>query len=657
MKRILSVIFFLTICITTQAQYFKYKVGKAEFPILDPNLEIDDDAIYLYSEGYAGIEYVSTKQDFRLVTDHQFCIQILNKNGFDHANIEIPYYVSGATREEVRRIKAFTYNYENGEFIKTKLNPSDIYREEIDLHHRKMKFAMPGVKEGSIIEISYHKESPFFFNFDRWAFQRSIPVVHSLYTAVIPEYFRYHILQKGYEEAHDYNEKVNPVTVTGQSLPNGMMVYNTIEYFWEFRNVPPLKRERFTPAVRDYASSVEMELASISFPGAATKEYSITWDDFDEYLKKHEFFGQQLKKFNFLTDDLEVFQAGRNGKEIPVTEVIDWVQSKMAWDGYVGFLAGDHLRKCYSDGSGNVSAMNLILIGALRELGYDAHPVLLSTRSHGKVLPSNPRISGFNYVVTGIDTGEGFDLIDVSRPCTFPKFLPEHCLNGQFRMQRPKGGEWIEYKVPTSQKNSLVNGKIAPDGTITGEVSTSQNGYYGLDVLEEEKEGEEGESAIIGSCPGELKYENFKVAEPNENSPNVKTTFDFSVSGVVEDAEDLLFFPVGLLDVFEENPFRAEERLYPVDFGYPFQDTQILELEIPEGYKVESLPESAVVRFPGKKGVFMFQVNQPEESKVLLTRTLIVSKPLFYAEEYQGLKEFFDHIIKKENEQIVLQKI
>lgn len=654
---ILGIAFIFAFAIPSKAQFFKYKAGQNEFPVLDEKLKIDNEAVYLYNEGYARIEYVSSKEDFRLVTDHQFCIQILNKDGFEHANIEIPYYVSGATRESVGQIKAYTYNLENGEYVKTKLKSNDIYREEIDLNHRKMKFAMPGVKEGSIIEISYHKESPFYFNFDRWAFQKSIPVVHSLYTVVIPEYFQYNILQRGYEEAFAFKDKTLTVSQPTRSSSGGRITYDAKEYFWEFRNVPPIKKERFSSSIRDFAASIEMELASIKFPHQPIQKFSISWEDFDDRLQEDEFFGQQLRMFPFMADDLEIFRRGRDGSEIPIQEIVAWLHGKVAWNGKFGFRSNNHLRKCYKDGSGNVAAMNFLLIGALRELGYQAYPVLLSTRSHGKVLPGKPRLSAYNYVVTGIERGEEIDLIDASHPYVFPKYLTEYCLNGRYRMQKPEGGKWIEYEIPSTRKNQLVTGKISSEGKITGQSSTSQNGYSALDALEWEEEGQEGESNIIGSCPGEMSYQKLKVEKPSENDPNVKCGYDFTISGLVEESDDLLFFPVGLVDVFEENPFRAEERLYPIDFGYPFQEIQIIELELPEGFKVESLPRSTVVHIPGKKGLFMFQVNQPDDSKIMLIRTFTISQPLFFSEEYASLKQFFDLIIKKENEQIVLKRI
>ncbi len=44
--------------------------------------------------------------------------------------------------------------------------------------------------------------------------------------------------------------------------------------------------------------------------------------------------------------------------------------------------------------------------------------------------------------------------------------------------------------------------------------------------------------------------------------------------------------------VSKENPFKQEVREYPVDFGYPKQEKYNININIPEGFVVESMPES-----------------------------------------------------------------
>ena len=51
----------------------------------------------------------------------------------------------------------------------------------------------------------------------------------------------------------------------------------------------------------------------------------------------------------------------------------------------------------------------------------------------------------------------------------------------------------------------------------------------------------------------------------------------------------LYFSPLFFLKT-SENPFKLEKREFPVDFGYPSSTKYMININLPEGYKVESAP-------------------------------------------------------------------
>src|SRR5688572_15632315 len=58
-------------------------------------------------------------------------VHILNKNGYDEANVEIPLYSDGSSEEKLDNIKAITYNLENGKMVESKLEKSAIFKEKV----------------------------------------------------------------------------------------------------------------------------------------------------------------------------------------------------------------------------------------------------------------------------------------------------------------------------------------------------------------------------------------------------------------------------------------------------------------------------------------------------------------------------------------------
>jgi hypothetical protein len=80
-----------------------------------------------------------------------------------------------------------------------------------------------------------------------------------------------------------------------------------------------------------------------------------------------------------------------------------------------------------------------------------------------------------------------------------------------------------------------------------------------------------------------------------------------------------------------------------------------LNMEIPEGYDVEELPKSTLVKFNEDEGLFQYMIARTENYIQFRSR-IKLNKANFPPEEYATLRDFFDMIVKKQGEQIVLKK-
>ena len=108
---------------------------------------------------------------------------------------------------------------------------------------------------------------------------------------------------------------------------------------------------------------------------------------------------------------------------------------------------------------------------------------------------------------------------------------------------------------------------------------------------------------------------------------------------------------------FKENPFKEETRNVPINFGYNIEEQYVLKLKIPKGFEVEDMPKPATINLPDKSGSFKFVVQKSGENQIMVMSRLRVNQPTFSAEFYPYLKQFFDMVAEKQNEQIVLKKI
>jgi hypothetical protein len=89
---------------------------------------------------------------------------------------------------------------------------------------------------------------------------------------------------------------------------------------------------------------------------------------------------------------------------------------------------------------------------------------------------------------------------------------------------------------------------------------------------------------------------------------------------------------------------------------YTADETFVLSMEIPKGYVVDELPKQVVVKLnENGDAAFEYRIAQ-QDNRISLRSRLLLNKSTFQPEEYESLREFFNLIVNKHNEQIVFKK-
>ncbi|MEO1450064.1 MAG: transglutaminase, partial [Bacteroidota bacterium] len=109
-----------------------------------------------------------------------------------------------------------------------------------------------------------------------------------------------------------------------------------------------------------------------------------------------------------------------------------------------------------------------------------------------------------------------------------------------------------------------------------------------------------------------------------------------------------------MFERIKENPFKEETRRYPVDYVIPRYRFYMLAMQLPEGASIESLPEATRFVLPDGAGSYTYQV-QALGGTVQILSDLKLNKATFAVHEYDALRAFYDMMIKKQGEQIVIK--
>ena len=650
------------------AQAQKYELGEVTKEELEEKKHPTDasaPASIIFSKGESYMAFAESK-GFSLVTEVQVKIKIYTKEGYDWANKAVMYYYSENERESVDVSKAATYNLEGGAIKKTKLKSEGEFTEQVNKYWKRRKITMPDVKEGSIVEYKYTITSPFIHVMPDWKFQESIPVGHSEFTTRIPEYFVFNTNFRGYyapkvtkksaSRSLNFTEKTRQDNRPTQ-ITNSKVDYVEEAITYTLDKLPGMKNEKYTSNVDNYTASVEHEISLTRYPQEPVKTFSSSWEDVAKTIYKNEEFGAELKRTGYFEDDLKALLAGITSPQEKVGTIFNYVKSRMNWNEYFGYYCQDGIKKAYTTKVGNVAEINLMLTAMLRYAGLDANPVLVSTRSNKIAL--FPNRSAFNYVIAAVVIDNKMVLLDATSKSAVPNILPTRALNWMGRLIKDDGSSMAIDLMPQSLSKEVVNLMVSLDkeGKISGKARDQyfdQNAF----TFREQFLGVSKESyleQLEGRHKG-LEIAEYKVTNDKDLSKPVVEEYDFKHNAVTDIIGDKMYINPMLFLTTAENPFKQEKREYPVDFVYPHQDKYMINIALPDGYVIESLPTSIALSMEENMGSFKYNIASSNPKQVQISAVMDINYATIPQDYYTTLKDFFQKVIEKQNEKIVLKK-
>lgn len=652
MKTITTLSLCLFFCMNGYAQQEQYsrefgKVTQHEMTMKAYENDPDADAVMLYNQGEYRFTGDYNSGQFLLRMTRKVKIKILKQSGVQHANFEIPYYNGNSEWEVVESIEGTTYNLDHG-FEQIKLDPKNIFEEKVNDNIRVKKIALSDVRPGSVIELAYTIVTPYFFNMRRWYFQQQIPVLFSnLQYRAIP-YYEYTYILRGANELDHFSSDVQSGEVRFGNLAYRETIFN-----FGMTELPAFTDEEFISSVDDYMVNINFQISKIHYPRGGSQEVMTTWPAMCDDFLKSDYFGKYMnsveKQARRILGDLDV-KGEPDEKKIEL--ITRFVKSKYTWDGVTSKMAESDLKDFLRQQSGSTGNINLLLAGLLKSAGVEAYPVILSTRGNGLISLQHPFQQFFNYVLVMAVTGDRVYLIDGTDPLLHYSVLPEKCMNVHGLVVKPKSEEWITIQQRTTsllQKNLTV--RVDPETSqaeadvmylATGPAAHRLRSIYS------------GNPDNLTHYLNEINKINTNEVKTSPNdAPNKPFTFFFTAGKSVDNVSDKLFIAPFCNLNLEKNPFTQSKRTLPVDLVYLREESYKSTIMIPEGYRIEHLPEIQSI----ENDVISFNYEITcMDNRIIVDAGYSFKQFYILAEAYEQLKGDFNTMIKCFSDMIVLAK-
>lgn len=657
-------LFLIPIAGISQKSNVKFgKISAADFENKVYAIDSGASAVYIADIGSTNIAG-NNKGGFSMEFKRYARIHILKQAGYDEASVEIFLYSTrgGQAEEKLDKVKAVTYNLENGKVVESKLEKSNIFTEVIDKQRKYKKFTMPNVREGSIVEFEYEITSDFIDNLQPWTFQGEHPRLWSEYNLSIPEFLDYAFLSQGYSnfDVKDQKNSVQQFTLsdaqTASATERTSFSAQVTDYRWVMKDVKALKPESYTSSINNYISKIEFQWAAVKHPFTYQNKID-TWPNVAKELLQDESFGAALDNANQWLSEIvnPLIVSGTPAEK--ANKIYSFVRDNMTCTEDYGVWITQPLRQILKAKSGKVNEINLLLVAMLRHAGIQADPVILSLKPYGFTNSVYPMLSKFNYVIAQATIDGKSVFLDASkRNMGFGK-LSTDCYNGHARVINTSATQLQMTADELAEKSiTAVFLNIDDKGNWVGNMSMTPGYYESASIRKkiQEKEKDKFFEDLKKEFGIDIEIKNGQVDSLQRYDDPLGIKFDFSVN---LNNEDLLYINPMFNQAWKENPFKSAERNYPVEMPYTIDETFLATIHVPQGYAIDEIPKGMKVKLnEAGEGTFEY-ITAQNENTIQLRSRIKLTRATYLPEEYETLRQFFGMIVAKQKEQIVLKKI
>lgn len=650
----------------------------------------DSNAAVVILSDYGNLYF---NDDLEMIFERHTRIKILSEAGYDWGTVSIPY-VAECKMQQVKDIKGRTYlAAEGGRVEMHEMKKGAIFKEDVDGIWKQVRFTLPALQPGAVIEYRYKINSLDPRYFADWAFQKSEPVLRSEYRAEIPEIYRYVTLFKGRQqpdvaEQKPYSRTMRWTITLSESRPFGARSFGALhastevegtKYRWVMREVLALRREPFMTTPEDFRAKIRFELAEIGQPSAQMVQITYqgetmdipasqlpvtpvmtSWNQLAAELMDSKHFGKQVGRHRAVREQAQAVVDGLSDPREKMQAIYDYLRTTMAWTGQRGVIPGRDLDDALAARSADSPEIALLLVSMLREVGLEAHPALISTRSHGQIWHLYPLLSHFNDVLAYVEIDSVGYVLDATDPLRPHTLLPHEALNSSGFLVRHPNPTWVDLLPAEPYRHQrFLNATLDASGQLNGTIQASDGGYSALDNRRALKDAESPDAFVQGVLLDGLDeaiIDSCSVINEEKVAEQLKTEATFSAPAYAQVAGDFIYFNPTPLGRLGENPLRLPERAFPVDLAYPRQRVYTFQLKLPEGYAVQEAPQS--VRFLLPEGGGMYQrLIQVQGDVLSIQSQFVIKRTVFEPERYEQLRSFFEQVVATEVEQVVLKRI
>ncbi len=513
----------------------------------------------------------------------------------------------------------------------------------------------PGRDPGGVVAYEYEKRDRPYLAETNWFFQDELPRLNQSFTLVLPPGYTY-------STTWAHHEKVE-----GADLENH-------RYRWEMHGEPAIDLERvpMSPATEALAARMSVHYAG---PGLAEPQDG-TWQGIGEWYAALS--QDRLVASPDIAAKAAELTAGKLDFYNRAEAIGDFVQGKIRYFAIEMGIGGyqPHPAEAIFHGRyGDCKDKATLLSAMYASVGIHSALLMVDTE-RGVVDPKAPSIVG-NHMVGAIEIPAGYEspkMHSVVTAKTGKRYLIfdptweqtpfgqlEDNLQGSYGvLVEGAASQVIELPVMSPDLNTVkrtANLQLSTDGALKGMVTESRFG----DLAERSRrvflheDASKQQQFVDGSVAGDLMaatVTGLTVRNADELNKALTTSFDLHADHFANATGPLLMVRPRVLGSYGL-PVDREPRVVPIDLHETMQGTDQFDIELPEGYAVDELPE------PVKEDLDFASYQSSTELRghtLHYSRTFTLRETTLPADRYPDVQHLASIIAADEDSRAVLKR-
>jgi hypothetical protein len=633
MKRSSATIFFLLFSFFAFASGGEYAVSN-----IPEALKKNADVVIRLDETIAELKSLD-----KLLIKNKFVATILNENGDRFAEA----YEFYDKFQSIEKFEGSLYDV-NGNKIKS-LRKGDIIDVSAtssmsladDNRAKRHNFyckAYPYTVEYEIDVI--RKESMFFPNWIPIS-QSSMAIEKSKFIMITPVDY---ILRF---KAFNYQDDPKITTVDGKK-----------EYTWDIKNYEAIKLEVASPPLFKITPSVF--LAPTEF---LIEDYKGNMTDWKEFGKFQYNLNSGLDILN--DEDKMKVHSIVNGLANDQEKIFALYQYLQKSTRYVSIQLGIGGWRPFPasyvgmKGYGDCKALSNFMFSLLKEAGIKSYYTLIKAGDNENDLMTDFPSRQFNHAIICVPSGNDTIWLECTDQSKSPGYMGGFTGNRQALLITEEGGVIVStprYGLKENLQQRTINAKLDSEGLLTAEIKTNYLGmqqdnlHMLLNNLSKDKVKEYLDEELEFAT---YTVNNFDYNEKKGLIPEIEEMLNVSADHYATISGKRLFIIPDVMTRSHRKLKSEEERKYDIDLDFEYTDIDKIEIEIPAGYKPESIPQDAIIE--SKFGKYKCTVKL-DQNRIIYTRSMQQFSGLFPKTDYIEMIKFYDAIYKADRNKLVLIK-